>query len=664
VTVALVAALVGFAPGLFDAFAAPKADAIATIGIASLAAWIVAAAWRRRTWSPLDLAVAVMVAACALSTARGISPRLSWLGELGQREGLRTILGLAGVYADSRAAHGSPSALRRTLDVALFACVLVSAYALVQVSGHDPIGWNVSRYPALTGVVRPASTIGSPTMLGSLLAAALALVCAQLALDRGDRAVRIPAATLIAVALLATLSRGAWIAGGAGAAFALAGAVLVRRQGAFARISVALSATLGPALAWGALALRAPLAARVSEGMGGESAPARIEIWRSAIALWRAHPWLGLGPDGLALMFPVTQTVAFWREQWLGLALQAHCAPLQLLVTCGVLTAIAGIGAAVLVARGCWRVAGSGGDRAEIALEAGAVIVALAFASLVNPIGLAGAALLAVIAGAMATLAQPHSPVPTGARSPAPTSLALAVGALVALLVAFPAMREWRALAAAARARDALSAMVAAPVEGRLAIARVAGETATTGMSLASGEDELARLACDSDLARSRTAQRLLEHDEALAAAHDAIAAARRATDLEPLRATNHQRLADALAWKGRLQPADFAVAEAEYRVAMQLAPMDGYVRLERARAELEAHLYENAEATAAQLVALYPRSAQAHALHAAALAALGRRAEALAAANRALAARWDEGSEPEHAATRALRRTLVAGGS
>jgi O-antigen ligase len=651
-----VAAIVGFVPGMLDPFAGPKATALAVLGLASLAAFAVAAARRRPAFTALDIAVAAWCGVAVLSALFSVSPRLSWLGESGQREGLRTTLAFAGLYVAARAAHRVPSDERRTLDAALLAAVAAAAYAMIQCSGYDPLAWsNVATYPAGGHLVlRPASTLGNATALGAMLAAALAIVTARLAAGRGARATLVPAAALLGVALLTTLSRGALLGAGVGLVVALAGAWVSGRDGAAgraARAALALAAPALPAIAWGLLVLRGPLAARAAEGAGGESSPARLEIARSALALWRAHPWLGVGPDGFALAFPRVQTAAFWGRAWLGLPAHAHSVPLQVLATGGALAALAGLAWLACALGGLAREARAGGERAALALESGAALAALAVCGVFNVPGLAGAAWYV-------GLTSQSSPSGASADTRVPRG-AWAAAALAALAVLASATGPWGAQFDAARANTALMAMASEPPETRLALARLANEAAGRAATRSPGDETLWRIACDADLAQADAALRLQAADEAHAAGVAAERDARRALALVPARAIDHQRLANALALT-----ADTADADAEYATALRLAPSDGDVLVDQARAQLVAGRFAAASATASRLAALYPDAAWGHALGAAALAALGRNDKALQAATRALASRWDDGSEAQRAATLALSRALAVRGS
>src|SRR6185503_130021 len=116
----------------------------------------------------------------------------------------------------------------------------------------------------------------------------------------------------------ATLSRGAYLAAGAGVLVAAVAAW--REPGARRRVAATLGWVLLPAALWSAIALRAPLAARVAESLDtrAESGPARIEMAKSALTLWAQHPLLGVGPDAFGLAFPAAQTARYWRNAWAG----------------------------------------------------------------------------------------------------------------------------------------------------------------------------------------------------------------------------------------------------------------------------------------------------------------------------------------------------------
>ena len=687
VRVALALAILGFVPGLLDPFVAPKAALVQLSGLALLVGVIVETIARSRpredsqagvrasrprrfslrSDASLDLAVAGWVAASVLSTVASVSPRLSLIGEIEQRDGLLTALGLAGLYVGTRRSHGEPPRLGRTLDVVLVCEALAAAYALIQVAGLDPLAWGgVSRYPAGAGSVqRPFGTLGNPVLLGSVLAPALGIAAARLASGRGDPLRLAPLVVLLSAAATATLSRGAWLAAFAALGAAVFGALSSGARRSGRRATLAVAAAVVPASLWGAVALRAPLIARIEEGARAEavSIPARVEIARSVLALWRAHPWLGTGPDTFGLMFPSVQTASFWSRVWLGYPVHADSALLQVVATVGALGALAGLAWLVALARAVRGAPfGTGGDRLDIA----AALAGLVVAGAVNPVGIAGAALFAVLSGLMACCREDSRGAetqPSHARGWAWSST-LAVGSMLAIGLG----HEWNALLAAGSARSALEWTVGAGDAARASLLETAGQRATEAASRAPWEDELWRLCSDAHIARARDA--LAHRDTAACAAATATAeaAARKACDLEPRRAVNVQRLGDAVVMRARMARArqgasaqdhlreqvDSLFAEARVR-----APVDGLILVDQARGQLELHRADRALEAAQSIVALYPTAAVGYALQAAALMALGRSEEATSALHRALAARWEDDAGAERRAAESLLRTI-----
>ncbi len=624
----------------------------------------------------MDLAVVAWVVASALSTLTSVSPRLSLLGEIEQREGLLTTLALAGLYAGARRSHVGAAAARRTLNVLLACAVIAAAYAMIQFAGLDPLVWaNATTYPSgAWSALRPSSTLGNPILLGALLAAALAVAAARLASGRGDPWRIAPGAVLLATAIAATLSRGAWLAAALGVLAAIAGALALRTPHAARRVGLTLAVAVLPAAAWSAIALRGAIAARIAEAAhaGATSGAARMEIARGALALWRAHRWLGTGPDTFGLTFPSVQTAALWRDEWIGVPVHAHSAALQILTTCGVAGTLAGL--MWLIALGfviaiAWRRATD--HRAEI-VAIGSACVSLVIAGAFNPVGLAGAAVFVTLAAMVAACTRE----PVEARPPARTpAIAAAIGLVVLAVLAAGAVREMSALAAAGRARDTLTDSVAADPRDRATRAAESVRAAKRAVALDPIDDELLRLECDSRVALAGAALANRDLAAAKSAALAAEVAGGGAMRREPRRASNVQRLANALAMRARAVFADTTgdahaslaslaslmadEADAAFVQAERLAPKDALILVDQTRAQLELARAEGALATARRIVAMYPGAATGHALEAAALMSLGRRGETRAALRRALAARWEDGAESQRSAAEAMLRAL-----
>ena len=641
---------------------------------------------RTPTAIAIDVSVAAWVAVSVLSTLLGASPHLSLLGEIGQREGLLTTIALAGLYAGTRRSHLDPAHARHTLGLVVACGALAAAYGLLQVAGFDPLAWaSAPTYP-VDGIAVPRAfgTLGNPILLGSLLAAALSAGATRLALG-GVNGWRIgPAVALIGAGAVATLSRGAWLACASGMGVALAGGLGRGVAHGARRAGWTLAAVAAPALLWIVLALRAPLAARLAELSDPESGSnaARAEIARVALALWRAHPVSGTGPDAFGLAFPGVQSAKLWSAEWLGIPVQAHSVPLQVLATLGTAGALAGLAWLLAVAWALARPWSAGRDEAHAAartlpprdplaergdrIALGAALLALVIAGTVNAIGPAGASCFVVFSALAAgrdRVAPPagHGRVFAGAA---------ALGTI--LVVAMAGAREMSALAAAGSSHSALEQSAGADAESRAALADHAARQAQRAVALAPGDDELWRLACDASLAHAEAAMARRDLGAAGSAAANAGAAAAEAVRLVPQRASNQERLANALVARSRIAAALSregaggagveALADsagAAFAEAKRLAPADALILTDEVRGQLLLGRPERALVAARRITALYPGAATGHALEAGTLLSLGRPDAAREALLRARAARWEDGSEPQRRAAEDLLRAL-----
>lgn len=648
-------AILGFVPWLLEPFHAFKAIVLRAIGL-PLLAWYVAEAFTGRVARPglLTLAVVGWIAVSALATVFSVSPRLSFLGELTQREGLVTTLALAGLYFASTQAHRNEAHVRTTLTVLLGAGVLAAAYAQLQLAGLDPIPWQgVHTYATEGGIaLRPAGPLGNPTLLGALLAAVLPVALVRLATPGSDAARLVPAAVLLAASLVMTLSRGAWLA----AAMAVIASVTAAWFAGAARRRIAWTAALSvaPAILFGAARASGPIVARLSEGVDESSLGARALIAHGAWQLWSERPWLGVGPDAFGLAFPRVQDSAFWRAEWIGQPVHAHSVPLQVLATLGMVGMLAGalwLLAAIADWVRAWNAAREG--RLTLAAIAG-VLAALCMAGATNVVGLAGATVFAVLTalpGAVAGRLEPARAPVAGLRAWAPWAVAAAV--CVAQLVS--GAREVTALTLARQTRDGPARAQATPSEWR-ALSTVRARAAWRAANTRPDEEVLWRIACDAALAEAEA----LDPAEAAPSVALAERAALRAVTLVPERASGHERLANALAARalatGSANTADSA--DLSYDRANRLAPVDGWLLVSWIRFHLARRAGARAHELAQRLTALYPEAAVGHTLSGAALLLLGRRTEAREELLLARGARWEE----DAGAQREAVERLIAG--
>ncbi len=304
------AGLAALVPLLFwsdlrDEVVLPKLVATFVFGGMALAAVAATGGWFHVDWrrcAPALVALGLFLSVATVATAVGIDPIRSLLGEESRYQGLVPLWMYAFVLAAALGAVAAAGTPRIVLVGVFVGGVVSAAYGALQRLGVDPVEW------AGLPEGRIGATFAQPNALGTELVVA---GVAGLALwhDVAGRArVALGAALgLVALVLLFTLSRGAWVgAAVAGAAYA---ALFVRR------LPTRREATLG--LAGLALALglfvavpdgRAFLAdvgerARTVADLDETSNSQRLGLWRMAFDMLGDRPVLGLGPDGFSQRF-------------------------------------------------------------------------------------------------------------------------------------------------------------------------------------------------------------------------------------------------------------------------------------------------------------------------------------------------------------------------
>ncbi|MDP1825687.1 MAG: O-antigen ligase family protein [Archangium sp.] len=499
----------------------------------------------------LVLALGLVVGAAVLTTVTSQSPAFS-------TPGLIALLAVAAFGLVSDGLSWRP-VLWTTWPVAL--------WALAQGLGLDPVSWSdAARW---CGGVRPFSTLGHPTQLGMWMA----LVCV-LAVDDAFTRKSMPmalTALLAGVTCGVTLSRAGWLA----LAVGLLAWWWQRRRDV--QVSGRALAFVAAGVAVLVLVARGPaVLERVTHFF---VAPTRVHLWGTSWAGFREHPWFGWGFDAFALVDQQLRHPEAWRYEWGGTAGHAHSLIAQVLATQGVVGLVMLLAVGGIVLRS-WR---ASPPRAE-----GAVVIALAAASMVTFSGVAvaalgGCALAQSLRGPRVRLPS-WLPIPLlGVAAVTLLMMGASVAARVAPLQTFaqrlePWNAQWPALRGEALERD-----------GRLAEAGVAYERARTLTPLAVFGANVGRVA---------------------------------------------SKQGDALG------------SRAAFERARRLAPLDGRIALDAAEASLRLRELELAEGTLTSLVTLYPSDGPAWLALARLRLQTHRVVEARAALETSLAADWRDWPE------------------
>ncbi|HWF08430.1 MAG TPA: O-antigen ligase family protein [Bryobacteraceae bacterium] len=269
----------------------------------------IASLWSRPAGRWLCWLAAAQIACYALASAFSTRPWFSLLGSNWRRMGLVTVAALClfTVLAAGEAAR-RPEFILKMLRATTVAVMLASVYGILQYFDIDALQ-AAAAYHAEAGnstIVRPPGTLGHADYFGWWLAMgmffALAVARRQTGLWRWLGSV---ACVLAGTAIVLSGTRSAILAVAAGfASLAWFASFHPRRSHWIAGLAAAaifVAFYISPA----GLRLRARVRWSSDEPVGG----ARPLLWRDALRMTAARPWIGFGPETFAAEFPRYQSV-------------------------------------------------------------------------------------------------------------------------------------------------------------------------------------------------------------------------------------------------------------------------------------------------------------------------------------------------------------------
>jgi cytochrome c-type biogenesis protein CcmH/NrfG/O-antigen ligase len=387
--VALVCAKVAFLPVVFDysldvPFTVAKtllshSLAYALAGV--MVGLVVRFGRRFVLWSPLHVPVVAFLIANVAAAVVAADSVLALFGAHQRMLGLGTIADWVVLYFAVVLLVRTRTEVVTVIASVVAASLIVLAYELVQVLGHDPLNWSTDV------ATRPISTIGQATSLAQYLTViAVGAVGAGVLvkeLPLGARVLLFALATLLVAGAGATGTRSALLGIAAGSALL----VLVTwlrypsRRSRWLGLAVAAAASVS----LGALLLFSPLGARFTAAVSPQSADAdenllarlepttetRAALYEIAAAMVRERPILGFGPDNFAVGVPRFRTENEPFEVRQSLATSAH----SWIAYAATSSGFVGLAAYVAIASMALGLALRGGFR-PLALVAAAMLVA------------------------------------------------------------------------------------------------------------------------------------------------------------------------------------------------------------------------------------------------------------------------------------------------
>lgn len=199
--------------------------------------------------------------------------------------------------------HGQDT-LQRVTTVLVGLGTLLSLYA---------VGQYLSQSDAVLWLVRPAqyfrragATFVNPNHFAALMVVLLPLALAQTFLGRTKGPIRVfhgYGAAMMAAGLAVTMSRGGWLAGGS-VLITFFVWLLIRRRPMRIPALVGLGLVVVGTVLFLSTSAKARQRINDVNAEGTADSGNRGPLWKPALAMWKDHPWTGVGPGHYDVRFP------------------------------------------------------------------------------------------------------------------------------------------------------------------------------------------------------------------------------------------------------------------------------------------------------------------------------------------------------------------------
>lgn len=426
-----------FIPQLYDDFTLIKQAGLAVAAALTLAG-LVLAGFPMPAARPARIALGVWLFLVVVSEWLALDPRGSVLGVYQYRQGLVTQLSYVVLFLGG--AHLRAIGSRFAERALLIGGLAVLGYTVVQGLGLDPVDWWTDTSERAIG------TIGNANELAAF--AVVALAALPVAFELRGRTGPIVAAAITGSVCFVALQAESRSGLGALVLFVLLVPVAwwvaknpwrtLARPGA--AVLAGFAAGTVCAFAIGSLG---GTAGRVQGGVAGTDAggSTRLALWEGTLAVIRAEPLHGAGPDGLFLAFPVHRPADLGGayESYDLVAQSSHNLVLDTAANYGI-PALAAFAALVVLAstNSVRQARRHAADAPSTAPWAWAALAAYGALTLLNPISLAAHAAFFVVLGGFAAEGRR---LPSGRFALAPVALRAALVAPAVIAAFFLATR-------------------------------------------------------------------------------------------------------------------------------------------------------------------------------------------------------------------------------